>query len=136
MRFIAQLSLEYLLVLAAAFAVFAVFLPLLNGIYAASLFGLDALNAGAFSSALQQSIEEMAFQADGSLSQVEARPLTSWLVSLEGERLLVSVKGPGSREKLFEVFFPNKAGSWSYELKSKKVFFLWKESGNLLLEYN
>lgn len=136
MHSIGQLSLEYLLLLAAVLAIFAMLLPLLNSVYATSLFGLDSLNARNFASSLQAAIEEMSFQADGSAILVEARPLSNWIVSLAGERLLVSVQGPEESKKQFEVLFPNKAGNYTLSLSSKTLFLLKKQSGKVRLEYH
>jgi len=133
MHFEGQLSLEYLLLLAVVFSAFAFLLPVLNNVFATNLFGLDSVNAKQFSQNLQQAVEEMSFQADGSTKSFEANPFSHWVISSAEEKLFVSVQGPG-REKVFEVSFPNKI-SVQASLKTKASFLLKKESGKILLEY-
>ena len=136
MRCNGQLSLEYLLLLAAVLGIFAVLLPLLNNVYAVNLFALDSLNAKRFTLSLQQAIEEMSFQAEGSVTSIEAQPLSSWLISSKAEKLFVAVQGPDSREKLFTVLFPNKVGFKPVSISSKTSFLLLKRSAEITLEYN
>ena len=132
----AQLSLEYLLLLAAVLGLFAVLLPLLNNVYSTSLFALDSLNAKRFCLSLQEAIEEMSFQADGSVNSIEARPLSQWNLSSSGKQLLVAVQGPNLVEKKFSVSFPNQVKISPISINSKTGFLLKKHSAKILLEHN
>jgi len=136
MRSFAQLSMEYLLLLAAAFAVFAMLLPLLNNVFELSLFGLDSANAKAFSIHLQGLVEEMSFQGNGSRTILEARPLSSWKLSSSGKTVFISVKGPSQREKTFEVAFPNNVGFSTETISNKTFFVLEKQFGEISFEHN
>ena len=131
-----QLSLEYLLLLAAVLSIFALLLPLLNNVYELSLFGLDSVNAKRFVLSLQEAIDEMSFQADGAAIYIPARPLTQWELSCSGKQLLLRVQGPGQRQKSFEVGFPNNLAFGSASINSETVFRLKKVSGQILLEYD
>ena len=134
MRSNGQLSLEYLLLLLAVLAAFAVLLPLLDQTFKAGLFGLDCANAKRFQSGLQHSVNEMDFQANGSKTILEARPLGEWLVSSSGKVLSIKVQGP-EVVKTFKVFFPNELGFESKTLSGNSFFYLLKDSGKILLEY-
>lgn len=127
-----QLSLEYLLILLAAFSVFAVLIPLMNSVYSAGLFGLDSVNASHFSLSLQEGIEEMGFQADGSRTLVSANPLYQWKLLSKDDLLEVVVTGPDLRKKTFEVKFPNSISQINLQLDSKKDFLLERVSGKIL----
>lgn len=131
-----QLSLEYLLLLAAVLSIFALLLPLLNNVYELSLFGLDSVNAKSFAFALQEAIEELSFQADGAAIYIPAKPLTQWELSCSGKQLLLRVQGPSQRQKSFEVGFPNNLAFGSASIGSETVFRLKKVSGQILLEYD
>lgn len=132
----AQLSLEYLLLLAVSLSIFAMLLPLLNTVYSAALFGLDSANAKAFSQELKESIGELSFQGNGAAIVFEATALAKWKLVSEGNELHIFVVGPEGREKEFVVFFPNKPGLFSKTIEGKASFLLRKESGKILLEHN
>ena len=136
MRCSGQLSLEYLLLLLALLAVFAALLPLVDQTYKAGLFGLDSVNAKRFTQRLQSHVEEMSFQADGSLALIEAQPLEQWRISSSGKRLSLTVLGPDGREKAFAVEFPNEPGHADIILDDAATFALRKASGKIFLEYD
>jgi len=130
-----QLSLEYLLLLAAAFAVFALLLPLLNSVFEASVFGLDSVNANRFSNSLQNLVDEMGFQADGSISLIKANPMQTWNFYSVDNNLVIEVEGDNVQKK-FEVAFPNKLFFKPVSFSEKKFFSLKKQHGKILLEHN
>ncbi len=134
MRCNGQLSLEYLLLLLAVLSIFAVLLPLLDQTFQASLFGLDSVNAKSFSDSLQHSVNEMDFQADGSKTILETRPLGQWVVLSSGKTFSIKVQGPET-EKTFEVFFPNELDLKQQTLSSNAFFSLSKDSGKIVFEY-
>lgn len=129
-----QLSLEYLLVIASALAVFALLLPLLVQVFQAGVFGLDCVNAGRFSNEMRLAVNEMSFQGSGSVKSIEARPLGEWVVSSEGREFSVLVHGPGGREKAFSISFPNNVFVQRETFSASKAFVLKTESGKVLLE--
>lgn len=131
-----QLSLEYLLLLAAVLCVFALLLPLLNNVFQLCLFGLDSVNAKRFSAELQENVSQMSFQADGAAAIIEASPMLPWEISSDGNTLSVSVQGMDGNEKSFSVSFPNEIKFSGALLEGKKSFFLRKSSGKILLEYD
>lgn len=131
----AQLSLEYLLLLAAVLCIFAMLLPLLNNVFQLCLFGLDSVNAKRFSNEMQATVSQMSFQADGAAAIVEANPLLPWKISSASEKLLILVQGKDGN-KSFSVSFPNRLEMQDALIEGKKSFFLKKASGKILLEYN
>lgn len=135
MRKKAQLSLEYLLLLAAVLCIFALLLPLLNNVFQLCLFGLDSVNAKRFSEEMQGTVARMSFQADGSAATIEANSLLPWKIASSGEKLLILVQGRDAN-KSFGVSFPNKLEAQGALVLGKKSFFLKKASGKILLEYD
>lgn len=130
-----QLSLEYLILLAAALSVFAVLLPLLSQVYEAALFGLDSANAKAFSKNIALSVEEASFQADGALKLLKAEPLGTWVFSSSGSQLSIEVLGPSGRKKAFVIEFPNKLPQNNLEVSGQATLKISKTGGRILLEY-
>ncbi|MBN2067423.1 MAG: hypothetical protein JW744_03075 [Candidatus Diapherotrites archaeon] len=130
-----QLSLEYLLLLLAAASVFAAILPLLSGVFSLGVFALDSVQAGQFSSHLQEIVNEMQFQADGSCISLSARPFGKWRFTQEERALLIYALGPDGNEKEFTVSFPNDFAFQEKVLESEAEFVLRRDSGRILLEY-
>ena len=131
-----QLSLEYLLLLLASFSVFAMLFPLLNNVYQAALFGFDSANARSFTALLQNSVNEMSFQADGSRHFVSAHPSSNWKISCLGKILSVEVAGPESKKKQFRVLFPNELKELNLAIEKQTDFLLEKSSGKITLVHN
>jgi len=132
---VGQVSLEYLLLLACIFSIFAALLPLLAGVFDLCLFGLDVISARDFSSSLEQAVWEVSFQGQGSVYVVKARPVGEWLVHSSGKTLFIEVIGPG-HSKVFPVDFPNDVGFFRKSFSSERVFFVSRVSGKVLLEYD
>jgi uncharacterized protein (UPF0333 family) len=135
MQCTAQLSLEYLILLAAALSAFAVLLPILNQTYEASLFAIDCANAKSFANGLQNSIQEISIQAEGASKTIEANPLGQWHLSSNEEELTIKVQGPNNASKTFLVHFPGKQPS-PILLSGPTRLRLSKKSGRILLEHS
>ncbi len=127
-----QLSLEYLLLLLAALAAFALILPILGQVYNAAFFALDSSLASDFSDSMQARVFEMSFEADGAKAVLKAKPLGKWLVFSQEKRLVVRVFG--LKEKDFVVVFPNKVAFNERLVEAETEFFLSKSKGALVLE--
>jgi len=129
-----QLSLEYLILLAAALFAFAVLLPLLNQTYEAALFGLDCASAKSFASSLKHSVAGMSVQADGASKILEASPVGEWQLSSLGSQLAIEVQGPGGASKIFHVAFPGQLTFPKTALSGPAKLRLSKNKGKILLE--
>jgi len=129
-----QLSLEYLILLAAALSAFAVLLPLLSQTYDAALFGLDCASARSFANGLQHSIADMSIQADGASKILEASPVGQWRLSSKEKELAIEVQGPGSASKIFHVTFPGRLHFPRTILPRQTKLRLSKSQGRILLE--
>lgn len=132
---VGQVSLEYLLLLACIFSIFAALLPLVVNVFDLCLFGLDVISARDFSSSLEQAVWDVSFQGTGSVFAVSARPVGEWLVRSSGKTLFVEVTGLG-HSKVFSVEFPNDVGFFRKSFSSESVFFVSRVSGKVLLEYD
>lgn len=143
MRCRGQLSLEYLILLAAVLAVFAMLLPLLGSIYSHGLFALDSINAKQFTASLQQHADEMRFQADGAIASFSVLPFTNWGIRSNAEQFFVAVTDPEGKPKEFAVLFPNdvkapndvKLQPATLEKGKETHFVVQKLSGQILLNY-
>ena len=132
----AQLSLEYLILLAAVLAVFSLLLPLLGQAYHASLFGLDSVNAKQFIQSLESTAQEMRFLADGSAKRIDASPITEWSVSCSGKNLGLTVKSSAlQEEKRFSAQLPNGIQLQPSSFTEPTAFLIRKAGGRVLIEY-
>jgi len=132
-----QLSLEYLLLLLAVFAVFSFLVPLLTKVYNVALFGLDSANAKQFTQSIASAVDEMRFLSDGSAKSIVAKPFTSWVVSSNGKGFTVTVKSePLAAEKQFVVALPNKLDLQELSFQGSMLFLVKKSGGTVLIEYN
>ena len=131
-----QLSLEYLLLLAAVMAVFAFLVPALNHVYAVSVYGMDSTGARSFADAVESTVNEMRFLADGSVKQVKASPATQWSVYAQENVFFVEVVSARlSAKKVFSVEFPNKLALASNLISEASFFAVRKQNGKVLIEY-
>ena len=131
----AQLSLEYLLLLAAFFSCLLLFLPLLQKSYAAALFGIDARNASFFSESLAQASRELSVLGEGTAVSIGINPLNPWQISVQGNRLLVSVSsGVLGKTKEFSAELSMPAASFSKEFSEKAALKVSKTSGLLVID--
>ncbi len=131
-----QLSLEYLILLAAVLAVFAMLLPLLSSIYSHGLFALDSINAKQFAVSMQQHVDEMQFQADGAIASFSVKPFKVWGIRSDAKQFLVTVPDPEGKPKEFAVNFPNEIELLPATVAKETHFVVQKQSGRILLEYN
>jgi uncharacterized protein (UPF0333 family) len=141
MRCRGQLSLEYLILLAAVLAVFAMLLPLLSSIYSHGLFALDSINAKQFAVSMQQHVNEMRFQADGAIASFSVKPFNNWGIRSNAKQFFVAVPDPEGKPKEFAVDFPNEIELQPATLgKEKETQFTLqkgkKRAGEITLEYN
>lgn len=129
---------EYLILLAAVLAVFAMLLPLLGSIYSHGLFALDSINAKQFAVSLQQHANEMQFQADGAIASISVKPFDNWSIRSNAEQFFVAVTDPEGKPKEFVVDFPNEIELQPATLGKEKEtnFVMQKKLGEITLEYN
>ncbi len=73
-----QISLEYLLVLAAALSITLFLLAPLKAAYLTSLFVLDAKNASSFLDELESSAEQLCILGEGTTRTLRGEPITKW----------------------------------------------------------
>ena len=131
-----QISLEFLMVMLAFLASLLLFLPLLNNLYNAALFRIDVENASAFLQSLEHQIDTFAIMGDGSSSQFSIAPLNRWVVSANGNTLVLTVKSNALQsEKQLSLRFPNNISLQTKEVESKTTIRLVKYNGMILVEY-
>lgn len=110
----AQVSLEYLIVLAALISVILVFMPLIIETQKAGIFALDVMKAESFSKSFANSLSEMRLLGEGTKKVFELEPLGVWEISCEKGILTLKVK---SREIKNEKILMQEFSSASDKLK-------------------
>lgn len=110
----AQVSLEYLIVLAALISVILVFMPLIIETQKAGIFALDIIKAESFSKSFADSISEMQFLGEGTKKVFEVEPLGIWEIECNNGILTLKVK---SREIKNEKVITQAFSSPSNKLK-------------------
>lgn len=113
----AQVSIEYLLLLAAFFSFLLLIVPSMGGVYNAGIFGLDARNARSFLNSFESSVKRLSLFGDGSEEIVSAKILTLWRVYSDGEKIFVFVESSElakSKELSAELSLPVKLNARDY----------------------
>lgn len=87
-----QLSLEYIIILAAFFSFLFFFMPSLYRLYHLAEFSMDVRNAEAFVNSFSNAVNSLAAFENGSEKEQESRILTSWTIYSEGKTIFVVVK--------------------------------------------
>ena len=133
----AQVSLEYLIVLAAFFSVLLLFAPLISSIYFNSVFSLDLKQAKSFSLEFKNALKELSVLENGSVKSISFNPLNEWSIKAEGKLLQVEIESKDLKKKktietelLQEIVFENNFSSQT-TIKLIKA-----ESGEILIEYS
>ncbi|MBS3057561.1 MAG: hypothetical protein J4415_02930 [Candidatus Diapherotrites archaeon] len=99
----AQLSLEYMLLLAAFFSALLVFMPVIAGLHANAVFASDVQNAQNFMNGLESASEKMLILGSGSQLALTARVLTLWQLNINGTKAtLVLTSESAGKSKTFE----------------------------------
>lgn len=130
----AQLSLEYLLLLAAFFSVLLLVLPLIARTFELALFGFDSRQAVSFSKEFAETVAQLSILSDGSVLPVEATPMHDWIVSVSGGKLSVSLSSPElGKTKTIETGLVS-VFSFKKSFGEKEVFLLKKKNGALTVD--
>ena len=104
----AQISLEYMIVLAALFSVILVFIPMISETYEAGLFAVDVLNAKTFSNNFSNSLSELNFFSDGAKKRFEINPLNTWEIECKNRVLKITItNSENSNEKVITHTIPD-----------------------------
>ena len=88
----AQLSLEYMLLLAAFFSALLAFIPSISSLHANAVFASDVQNAQNFMNGLESASEKMLILGSGSQLALTARALTVWELGISGPKAILKVK--------------------------------------------
>lgn len=89
----AQISLEFLIVLAIAIAAMCLILPSASRAYGKSIKAIDLANAKLFASELKNSIQLMEQLSEGSEIELRCNPLQDWNFSIRPGIIVISVNG-------------------------------------------
>ncbi|MDO8648058.1 MAG: hypothetical protein Q7R70_06640 [Candidatus Diapherotrites archaeon] len=119
----AQVSLEYLLLLAVLFGSFAMIAPKILESYNAMVFASDAQNAKAFCEKLSSTIEKTGFFENASSERIKAFPELKWILLASGSEVKIRVESK-TLEKIKEVKCNSKVEVAEFEQSFTKAFSL------------
>ncbi|MBI2529924.1 MAG: hypothetical protein HYW05_02175 [Candidatus Diapherotrites archaeon] len=88
----AQLSLEYMLLLAAFFSALLVFMPVIASLHANAVFASDVQNAQNFMGGLESASEKMLILGSGSQLELTAKVLTAWDLEISGPKAVLNIR--------------------------------------------
>ena len=125
----AQISIEYMLVIAAFLGAAALLMPAAQRMNEASSFALEAQNAKAFLGLLGLKAGEMQEYADGSCFEVKAMPNFEWLLGKRDGKILLEIR-KGENKKAFERLMDIEIEN-EIKITSGSRIFLSKEEGKL-----
>lgn len=124
-----QISIEYMLVIAAFLGAAALLMPAAQRMNEAASFSLEAQNAKAFLDRLGLKAGEMQEYADGSCIEVKAMPNLEWLLKNKEGKILLEIR-KGENEKVFERQIDAEVGN-EIRMASGSRIFLSREGGML-----
>ncbi len=96
----AQLSLEFLIVLAAFSTALLLLLPAALSAWHSALFALDSRNAESLAVSLEHSVREFSVLSEGSRKELHFSPIGKWVFSGKESRLEITVHGTGKSRTL------------------------------------
>ena len=135
MKASAQVSLEYLILLAGFFSVLALIVPQTIKLFEVSIFTLDAKNASAFSQELSSTINELSILEDGSIKTISFTPLLEWRISSQNNIIQIEVIDEKiQKQKLFSIQTNEEIVSFIQTFSSKSSIKLAKSAGKILIE--
>lgn len=132
-----QISLEFLILLAAFLSMLALFVPILNNAYELGKFGLESINAKNFSQNFRQKIEQLSILGNNSKFEIEANPSTEWKINSSGKKFFIKLGNNFlNEEKVFSEELPIEIDFPSESIFEKTVFVLKKIDGNISIKNN
>jgi len=137
MRQKAQLSLEYLLLIAALLAATAIILPSITAFHNNAMLAIEAGKAKAFIEKIKSEGEKLMVFEEGSSSEISAFPSLEWRLKASEERIEVRVESKAlGKEKVFERRANAIFEDFEAEGKEKISLRLRKEGGKILIVNN
>lgn len=132
-----QLSLEYMILLAAFFSALLIFMPLLINIQSLGIFAEDVKSAELFLSNIKNSADALLLFGNGSKKSLESPILTSWTISSSQNKLFLKVKSTEPpKEKLLEIELNEPISIEEKTFENSISLVLQKESDIISLTYH
>jgi len=132
-----QISLEFLILMAAFLSAMLLFVPIANNAYNLGIFGIESAKAKNFAKELKQKIEEMEFLGNNSRIEITANPATKWIVSIENKKIEIKIENDFlEEEKTIEEEFEIELEPAKIEksINSKTIFALEKADNRISLK--
>lgn len=126
-----QVSVEYLLILAAFFSVLALMLPLVSNSVDQLFFANDIILSKKIINTIENEDEKFLFLADGSNKSYEFIPSKSIFIKIKNNNLKIS-----SGEKEFELELNNSQSDFEKEFNEKLFINIKKENNKTIFEFS
>lgn len=127
----AQISLEFLIVLAIAIAAMCLILPSASRAYGKSIKAIDLANAKLFASELKSSIQLMAQLSEGSELELRCNPLQDWNFSIRPGLIIISASGSDINvDTAFKII----SSTSNFSLNKTSCFLLKREKDAIFLK--
>ena len=132
-----QLTLEYLILLAAILSAFAFIIPQITKFYNAAIFAMDSKNSEIFAEKIVKEAEKLSVFEQASLESIKAKPNLKWKLSIKGKKISILVES-ASLEKQKEISKEAKTEIEEFEAEYSKELqlSLKKENGKITVQNN
>lgn len=130
----AQISLEFLLVMAGFLLALALFMPVAIRTSKNAFYSVDALKARSFLSDFRSSAFSISFHSDGSVKEFAPRPARRWQFNAGNSRASVSLKSKtANHTSLFTASIPAEVEEFNCTLSKGKILRMEKMQGVIRL---
>ncbi len=131
----AQLSLEFLLIMAGMLAALALFLPVASKAASAGMHCLEIQRANSFLEGFSAKAERANFLGEGTSLETKAVPMGEWQFSVESEKAAITVKSERlGKEKTISSRMPANTEKFAQKITKKTVFTVTKSGGKLVIQ--
>lgn len=96
-----QISIEYLLVLAAFFSILGMLLPQITAMYASSVLAIETKNAEQFAETLTNTIQKINIYENNSQTILELNPKLEWIIEVSN-KIAITISSESGQENTVE----------------------------------
>lgn len=131
----AQLSLEFLLVMAGFVLVFALFVPIAVKSTKNTFYALEIQKAKSFLSNFKNSVQETTILSNGTVKEIKAKPLTKWFFSVKNRTAEIKIENNAlNREHSIKETLSLNLPEFSAEFEKQSVLRIEKSNGKIFIQ--
>ena len=127
-----QLSLEFLILLAAFFSVLLLFLPSIAKLHSSSMLALEKKKAVSFAEDLVQAISELQFLSDGSKKLIEINAYLEWQIGIGEKEISIEFSDSDKKISVNEIL-PIELNPAIFSCSGKCLFSIQKQNGSITI---